>query len=76
MLNEDGLPFTMLAYDDEQYARTYVTYSDLLTKEGTKLNKYDFFDSDGLDKSVGGTIAKTLVNVLPYFIPYVGPVLG
>lgn len=76
MLNKDGLPFTMLADDEEQYGRAYVTYSSLLTKEGTKLNEYDFFDSDGLDKSAVGTIAKTLVNVLPYFIPYVGPALG
>lgn len=43
--------------------------SDTLTKDGSSWNKYDFFDSDGLDKSVTGTIFKTAVQIAPYFIP-------
>jgi len=33
-------------------------------------------DSDGLTKSVGKTIAKTALTLIPYFIPGVGEVLG
>lgn len=40
---------------------------DTLTVDGEGLNKYDFFDSDGLDKSVGGTIAKGAVAIAPMF---------
>lgn len=50
--------------------------SDTLTVDGSKLNDYDFFDSDGLDKSVSGTIAKTLFNTVPMFIPYVNVAWG
>lgn len=46
--------------------------TDVLTEDGSKWNKYDFFDADGLDKSVGGTIARTLLTIAPSFIPYVG----
>ena len=40
------------------------------------MNKIDFFDNDGLDKSVAGTISRTVVKLAPYFIPGVGEVLG
>ena len=35
------------------------------------INKYDPFDSDGLEKSIGGTIAKNVAAVLPMFNPYI-----
>nr|DAJ95415.1 MAG TPA: envelope glycoprotein [Caudoviricetes sp.] len=45
-----------------------------LTKDGSWINNYDFFDSDDLnEKSVGGTIMKNLALVGSMFIPYVGP---
>ena len=50
--------------------------SDILTVDGSVWNKYDFFDSDGLDKSVGGVIAKTVATVAPMLIPGVGSVYG
>lgn len=43
--------------------------SDILTVDGSKWNKYDFFDSDGLDKSVGGILMKTVATVGPMLIP-------
>ena len=43
---------------------------DILTVDGSKWNKYDFFDSDGLDKSVIGSVFDTVVKVAPAFIPY------
>ena len=44
---------------------------DYLTPENAEINKYDFFDSDDLEKSVGGTIAKNVAAVVPMLIPYV-----
>lgn len=40
------------------------------------MNKFDFFDSDGLDKSIIGTIAKTTVQIAPYLFPGVNKVAG
>ena len=75
-LNKNGLPYTELAGNRELYDKTFVNISDTLTKETSKINKYDFFDSDGLDKSVGGTIAKTVLSIAPYFIPGVNTAFG
>lgn len=73
----NGDPYYKELRDGEShYGKDMLHYSDTLTAEDTWLNKYDFFDNDGLDKSVGGTIARTIFKIAPYFIPYVGPVLG
>jgi hypothetical protein len=45
-----------------------------LTTDGSKWNKYDFFDSDGLEqKTIAGSIMKNAALVGTMFIPYVGP---
>jgi hypothetical protein len=41
---------------------------DYLTVDGTGVNKYDFFDSDDLDKSTAGTIFKTIATIIPAVI--------
>jgi hypothetical protein len=46
--------------------------SDILTTDGSAWNQYDFFDSDGLDKTAFGTVMKTAVSIAPYLIPGVG----
>lgn len=50
--------------------------SDTLTIDGSKWDKYNFFDSDDLDKSVIGTMAKTAFKVGMMFIPGVGKYYG
>lgn len=45
---------------------------DIVTSEASSLNKYDFIDSDDMDKSITGTILKNVASVLPLAIPYVG----
>lgn len=56
------------------YGRRVLNKLNVLTVDGSWLNKYDFFDSDDLNqKSLGGSIAKNLVLVGSMFIPYVGP---
>ena len=51
-------------------------YWDTITRDDSAWNKIDFMDSDGLTKSIGGTIAKTAFSLVPYFIPGVGEVFG
>lgn len=76
-LNEKGEPFyEILTPDKEIYGRDVLHYTDTFTVDGEKWNKYDFFDSDGIDKSIGGTIMKTAVGVAPMLIPGVGTVFG
>jgi hypothetical protein len=43
-------------------------YSDTFTREGTVLNKFDFYDSDGKGKSVFGTAMKTAAQIVPMFM--------
>ena len=75
-LDEDGDPYPELLGDRDPYGKQLLKYSDTITIEGTKLNNWDPFDSDGLDKSIGSTIAKTTLTLAPFFIPTVGPILG
>ena len=73
-LDEEGKPFFETLGDREVYNREVLNWSDTLTKEGTWLNKYDFMDSDGLDKSHIGAVMKMASKVAPLFIPGVGEV--
>lgn len=77
ILDDSGDPFYReLADGESTYGKEMLHYSDTLTAEDTWLNKIDFFDNDGLDKSAAGTITRTIVKLAPYFIPGVGEVLG
>lgn len=52
--------------------KNVLSQADLLTKEDSAVNKYDFFDSDDLEKSAGGVIAKNLTAIAP--MVFLGPV--
>lgn len=69
MTDEDGNYFTMTLSKDDLGNKRVVALSDILTKEDSVINKMDFFDSDGFDKSIGGVAAKTAITILPYLIP-------
>ena len=75
-LDEWGVPYYEELGNREIYGRDVLHYTDTLSEDGSKWNKYDFFDSDGLEKSIGGTIAKTAFKIAPYFIPYVNYAWG
>ena len=49
-----------------------MSIGDTITSDTSSLNKYDFFDSDGLDKNPVGVITKNLVSVAPMAL--LGPV--
>ena len=75
-VDDNGKYFTETLGDREIYGKQAVASSDLLTKEGTWLNKIDFFDSDGLNKSAWGTTFKIAAQVTPYLIPGFNKIWG
>lgn len=74
--NDLGDPYYETLGGRDVEGKDLLHYSDVLTTDGSAWNKYDVFDSDGLDKSVGATITKTALKILPMFIPYVGQAYG
>ena len=72
--NANGKPYYETLNGRDVYGRQVLSNFDVLTREDSDWNRYDFFDNDGYDKSVIGSIAKTVAVVAPMFIPYVGPV--
>ena len=60
----------------ESYGRDVLRWTDTLTVDGSTLNKFDFMDSDGLDKSITGAILKTSAQLAPFLIPGVNTVAG
>lgn len=71
-LNKYGLPYTETLDGRSLVNKEVVSGFDLLTVDGKGANKYDFFDSDGLDKSVTGTVMKSAAAIAPMFMgPYV-----
>jgi hypothetical protein len=71
-LNDDGTYYTETLNGRSVAGKQVISNSDLITVDGSTLNKYDFFDSDSIDKSVVGTILKTAATVAPLLIG--GPV--
>lgn len=55
------------------YGRSVLSGWDTLTKDGSAINKYDFFDSDDLEKSTQGSLLKAAVKIAPALIPAVSP---
>lgn len=74
--NEDGNYYYETLSGREAYGKQFKSVFDSFTVDGSKANKYDFFDSDSLDKSVTGTVMKTVATLAPLFIPGVGGYYG
>lgn len=67
--DNEGNPYYEELGDRNIYGRDVLHYTDVLTDDLSKFNAYDFFDSDGIDKSIGGIAMKTTANLVPYLIP-------
>lgn len=52
--------------------KQFLSMGDIITSDTSAINKYDFFDSDGLEKSTSGVIAKNLAAVAP--MAFLGPI--
>ena len=72
--DDTGNYYTETIGDREIYNKQVVNPSDLLTTEGTLMNKIDFFDSDGRTKNILGATLKMGVGIAPFLIPGVGQV--
>lgn len=64
-MNEEGTYYSEKLNGRSPIGKQVISSMDLLTIDGEGVNKYDFFDSDSLDKSATGTIMKNLVTVAP-----------
>ena len=72
--NDDGTFYYETLNGRDVYGKQVLNRMNTLTVDGSKANRYDFFDSDDLEqKSVVGTTLKNLALVGSMFIPYVGP---
>lgn len=74
--NEEGNYYYETLGGREAYGKQFKSVFDSFTVDGSNANKYDFFDSDSLDKSVTGTVMKTVATLAPLFIPGVGGYYG
>ena len=71
-LNSNGKPYYETLNGRNPATKQVLSMGDIVTSEASSLNKYDFIDSDDMDKSVTGTILKNVASVLPLAVPYVG----
>lgn len=71
-LNEYGTYYYETLGGRSPIGKKVLSLMDTITVDDTPVNKYDFFDSDDIEKSVGGTIAKNVAALVPMFIG--GPV--
>ena len=67
-LNEEGTYYYETLGGRSPIGKQVLSSLDTLTVDDTKLNKYDFFDSDDIEKSVGGVIAKNVATLIPMFV--------
>lgn len=75
-VNDDGNLFIEKLGDRQVYGKQVVNSMDTLTTDGSLVNQFDFFDSDGREKSITGTVFKLAATIAPTFIPGVGTYYG
>lgn len=71
-LNNKGTYYYETLGNRNPIGKEVLSVFDTLTVDGEGINKYDFFDSDDIKKSVGGVIAKNVATLLPLFTPIGG----
>lgn len=75
-LDENGDPYYEKLGNRDSYGKEVLRFTDTITVDGTPINKWDFLDSDGLDKSIGKTVLQTAAFVAPMLIPGMSGVWG
>lgn len=71
--NDDGTFYYETLNGRDVYGRQVLNRMNTLTVDGSKANRYDFFDSDDLEqKSFIGNVMKNLALVGSMFLPVVG----
>lgn len=64
-LNDNGTYYYENLNGRDVYGRKVLSKLNTLTTDGSAWNKYDFFDSDDLEKSIGGSLVRNAVSILP-----------
>lgn len=64
-LNSKGEYYFETLGDRSIVGKEILSLGDIMTKEDSFINKYDFFDSDDLEKSTTGVITKNLASIAP-----------
>lgn len=72
--NDKGNPYYETLGSRDLAGKDLLHIADTFTVDGSAWNKYDIFDSDGLDKSISRSVAKTAVKLIPFFIPGVNTI--
>ena len=71
-LNENGKFYYETLGKRDPAGKQILSIWDSNTVDGSFANKFDFMDSDDKEKSIGGSVVKTIARVAPLFIPGVG----
>ena len=71
-INSDGEYYYETLGERSLIGKEVLSLGDILTKEDSSVNKFDFFDSDDLEKSPEGVITKNLTAIAPML--FLGPV--
>ena len=72
---KDGKPYYETLGGRDTLGKNFLHWSDVLTTDGSLMNTVDFFDSDGLEKSLTGQTVKTIVQIGALFVPYLNTAL-
>ena len=72
-LNDQGTYYYENLDGRDVYGKKVLSKLNTLTTDGSWINKYDFFDSDDIDKSTMGSIARNVLTIAPMFIPGISP---
>ena len=75
-LNDNGTYYYENANDRNIKDKEVLHISDVLTTDGTALNSIDFLDSDDIQKSPMGSIAKNVLLIGSMYLPAVGPYIA
>ena len=68
-LNDKGTYYYETLDGRSPIGKEVLSVFDTLSVDGEGINKYDFFDSDDIEKSISGVIAKNVATLLPLFTP-------
>ena len=71
-LNDKGTYYYETLNGRNVLGKDVLSTFDTFTVDGQGINKYDFFDSNDIEKSAAGTVAKNIVALLPLFTPVGG----
>ena len=70
-LDDEGLPYYEKLAGRDVYNKKVLSKLNMLTTDGSLANRYDFFDTDGIEqKSIGSSVLRNTALVGSMFIPW------